>query len=152
VDAAHRRPQAALDAAIGGADRVIEHHDLRGAGLALDQRLDLGLVDPAHLVAIVEVAHRRLVLGKHEGLAIERQVSGDRPHVVDSHLEIAIVAESARDASADRRVVGDGLDAEIGEVGNAGLDPGGKWRLRNAGRSVLDGWHGIPPDRSRTNI
>ena len=34
--------QAALDRAIGGSHGVVEDHDLRRPGLALDQRLDLG--------------------------------------------------------------------------------------------------------------
>ena len=74
VHAAHRRAQPALDGAVGGAHGVVEHHDLGRAGLAFDQRLDLGVVGRANLVLVVEVAHLGVVARQDEGLAVERQV------------------------------------------------------------------------------
>ena len=140
VHATDRGTMAAFDTAIGGADRMIEHHDLRSTGLALDQRLDLGLVSAANLVLVVEVAHRGLVRGQDEGLTVERQVAG-QPCIVDADLEVAVVALAARHARADRGIVGDRLDTEVGEIGNGGLDPGGE-RLHGGGRrSDLDRRH-----------
>src|SRR4029453_3507242 len=95
---AHPCTMAALDAESGGAGGVGEHNDLRCAGPALDQRLDLGLVSAADLVLVVEVAHRRLVRRRDEGLAVERQVAEQQPRIVDAHLEVAIVALTPRHA------------------------------------------------------
>src|SRR5215213_8836347 len=119
---------AALDATISGADGVIEYHDLRCAGLVLDQRFDLGLPGAADLVLVEEVTYLGLVRRQDEGLAVERQVPDQGPRIVDAHLEVAVVALASCHAGTDRRIVGDRLDAEVGEVGNGSLDPRGEWR------------------------
>ncbi len=124
VHGTHRRAQPALDRTVGGAHGVVEHDHLRRAGLALDQRLDLGVVFRADLLLVVEVAHLRVMACQDEGLAVERQVLGDRPGVVDAHLEVAVVADPARQAGAHRRIVGHRLDAEVGQVVHRRLDPG----------------------------
>ena len=146
VHAAHRRAMAALDAAIGSADRVVEHHDLGRPRLALDQGFDLGIVGAAYLVAVVEVADRGRVLRQDERLMVERKIPRDRPRIVNAHLEVAVVAVAPRHPFAERRIVGHRLDAEVGQVGNGGLDPGGRDR---PGSGRLDG-SDIRHDRTRS--
>ena len=149
MDAAHRCPQATLDGAIRRAHRVIEHHDLRCAGLALDQGLDLGVILRANLVFVIEVAHFGVVVGQDEGLPVERQVACDRAGIVDTHREVAIVALASRQAGAVRRIVGHGLDAEIGQILDGRLDPMGQRRPRSGRFDGSDIDHGFTRDLVR---
>ncbi len=64
---------------------VVEDEHPAGAGRLRDKALRLGVVDPAHLVLVPEIAHCAALLDKGEALAIERDFGLDRPHIVDAH-------------------------------------------------------------------
>ncbi len=80
-------------AAVGGAGGVAagdlaEDQHPGGASEFLHQGLDLRIVDPAHLVRIVEVAHRRRPALEDEAIAFKRQPVRDPAHIVDAHIVV----------------------------------------------------------------
>jgi hypothetical protein len=103
---------------------VIEHHHLRRAGLALDQRFDFREIDRLELGLVVEVAHLGIVRRQDEGLLVERELVRIRPRIAHAHLEELVVAIALRHASARWRIIGHRLDAEIGQVIDRRLDVG----------------------------
>src|SRR6185312_4042826 len=124
VNAADDLAQLALFAhrIIGGAQRVVEDDDARRAGLRLDQRFHLRIVDAANLLLIEEVAHRRIVPAEPKAVGIEREAIGERASIV--HDDAARIGRAAgadiRRARSAR--IGEGLLTRIAQIIDLRLD------------------------------
>ena len=79
---AHAQSLARLFGAV--AHVMVEDNHSRRAGLLLHQTLDLGVINPAHLVGVIEVAHRRIVMRQHEALVVKGDFIGHRPPIDDA--------------------------------------------------------------------
>jgi len=55
---------------VGRTHVVVEHHHLLRAGDVFYQAFDLGVVDAAHFLRVVEIRHRRIVAGQGEALGV----------------------------------------------------------------------------------
>ena len=84
----HRLPDFALLAygVVGGAQRVIEHHDAVGAALGFDQLDYFRVIDPLDLVDVHEVLHLCFVPRVVEAVHVEIELAEVRAGVVHHHL------------------------------------------------------------------
>ena len=134
---ARRAGRPVLGAADAPAQRVVEDEHLVGAGRLGQHPLDLGVVDPPHLVLVPEILHRALVVQHGEALAIQRDIRRRRrahrgsaqcaPHAccwsaarraADRTCSCAAVPPSAPDSSASpRHAAGRKFSAELHCVG-----------------------------------
>ena len=69
---------------------VIEHHHPLGAGSALQQALDLGVVNGLDLIGIVKVLDRSFVLCEQETVGVEREFTALFAAVADSDVLLQI--------------------------------------------------------------
>ena len=60
-----------------------EHHDLDCAHGALDQPLDLQVVNRADLMLVVEIRYRGLIANQDESLSVQRELSDHRSRIVN---------------------------------------------------------------------
>src|SRR5581483_11959531 len=72
------------------ADRVIEYHHASRSGHSPDERDRFGVVPRANQILIAEVPHTARGCQQAESFPVERQVCGDRPHVLDAHRALTI--------------------------------------------------------------
>src|SRR5262249_40349582 len=101
---------------VGGAQRVVEHHDAPGAALALNQLDHLGVVDALDLVGVEEVLHLRVVTHEAEAVALELKFAGVVAAVVNG--DAARIGRAAGAHVGATRVRGDGenLAAVVDDV------------------------------------
>ncbi len=92
---------AVTRAAAVAARHLTEDEHLLRAGQVFDDPVDLGTVDPLHLIAIIEVRDRRGALEQHEAVLLQRQLAGDRPDAVDAD---GIIVERHVGPAAIRRI------------------------------------------------
>src|SRR5215510_2642018 len=92
---------------VGGAQRMVEHDHAGRPALGLHQRFHLRVIDPTHLVLVVEIDDLGVVANEMEAVAIEREALSVEPPVVHEHtVRIARAGRThhgrARTASKDR--------------------------------------------------
>ena len=71
---------------VAGTQRVIEDHHARSPGFALNQLLDLGIVDRLQLRWVEEVCDLGLVLDENKTLLLQRKPIGEQAAVLNRHL------------------------------------------------------------------
>src|ERR1043166_4721161 len=87
MDAAYRGAHLFLltRGIIGGAQRVIEDNDSRGAGYLLYQLFDLWIVYGFYFGLIVKVLYFGSVIDENKSFTVEGETGGSGPAVMDVH-------------------------------------------------------------------
>src|SRR5262245_23226503 len=85
VYALHRRPRTGLllHLLVADPDGVVEHMDVRGAGMFPDQLAYLDIVDALALGLVGEILHPGVVVDEYEAVGVEPECVAQRPTVVD---------------------------------------------------------------------
>ena len=108
---------------------MVEDEDAAGAGQLGDKALGLGVIDPAHLVVVPEVADRGALIDERKALPVEVDFRPDRPHVADVDLVrvgrhvraefagLGLIGVIARPLGHRLQIIQLGLD--IRQIGNA---------------------------------
>ncbi len=118
---------------------MIEDMGANAAGRG-EHKIDaFGVIDPPHLVLVIEIALRRARLDQRDPLAVKIETVGDRPHVMDRHdmrLGPGVAARLTRG-----RLVGQivGLRRHWRDIGQDAVD------LRQALDHLRGEAHGVLP-------
>ena len=107
---------------IGGAQRVVEHHDALGAAFGFDQRFHFRIVDALDLGLVVEIGNLGVVPHETEAVAVQHEILGVRAAVVNSDAARIGRAAGARVAAAGAGDDGEDLGSVVDDVVERRLD------------------------------
>ena len=118
------------------AQRVVEDHDLGGAGRRLQDLLDLRVVHRMNLGRVVEVPDRRLTSEQDEALFVQRWLRRQRSSVAHPNAMRLRSAAAPRDAGRRLERVVDRLLRHRGQVVHLRLDGRALRRVHQAAAGV----------------
>ena len=101
---------------VGGAQRMVEHHDALGAALGFDQLDHFRIVDPPDFILVVEIAHPGRMVDEAEAVAVELEAIDLEAAVVHFHLPRVERAATAPVVGAGRTGIGEQVLAVVFDV------------------------------------
>ena len=107
---------------VGGAQRVVEHHDAPGSALGLHQGFHLGVIGAADFGLVEEIAHPGVVAHEAEAVALEREAVRREPPVAQRHPVRVRLAAGAHVERARAAGIGEQFGAVIDNVVERRLD------------------------------